>query len=128
MRSLFYLYPKYQAYSILLCLCSSVCVGPVQKPHCWVFPRGGSNISSLNMWWVQNSATQMEFLQTLNLNFHLTYFQIILIYHLIYLSGVLQKCIAEQHNMKTLGIKSHVPQFKEPHSTNELPFAQIAMS
>ena len=32
---LLYLYPKFQASSILLCLCSSVCVGPVQKPHCW---------------------------------------------------------------------------------------------
>ena len=34
-QSLFYLYPKFQASSIFLCLCSSVCVGPVQKPHCW---------------------------------------------------------------------------------------------
>ena len=32
---LFYVYPKFQASSTFLCLCSSVCVGPVQKPHCW---------------------------------------------------------------------------------------------
>ena len=34
-QPLFYLYLKFQASSILLCLCSSVCVGPVQKPDCW---------------------------------------------------------------------------------------------
>ena len=32
---LFYLYPKFQASSTFLCLCSSVCVRPVRKPHCW---------------------------------------------------------------------------------------------
>ena len=32
---LFYLHPKFQASSTFLCLCSFVCVGPVQKPHCW---------------------------------------------------------------------------------------------
>ena len=32
---LFYLNLKFQASSSFLCLCSSVCVGPVQKPHCW---------------------------------------------------------------------------------------------
>ena len=31
----FYLYPKFQASSTFSCLCSSFCVGPVQKPHCW---------------------------------------------------------------------------------------------
>ena len=34
-QSLFYLYPKFQASHIFLCLCSLICVGPVQKPHCW---------------------------------------------------------------------------------------------
>ena len=32
---LFYLNPKFQASSSFLCLYRSVCVGPVQKPHCW---------------------------------------------------------------------------------------------
>ena len=32
---LLYLTPKFQASSLLLCLYSSVCVGPVRKPHCW---------------------------------------------------------------------------------------------
>ena len=37
---LFYLNPKFQASSHLLCLYRSVtvqavCVGPVRKPHCW---------------------------------------------------------------------------------------------
>ena len=33
-QSLFYIYSKVQASSIFLCLCSSVCVGPIQVPHC----------------------------------------------------------------------------------------------
>ena len=32
---LFYLYPKFQASGSFLCLCSSVCVRPVRKPHSW---------------------------------------------------------------------------------------------
>ena len=32
---LFYLNLKFQASSSFLCLYSSVCVGPVRKPHCW---------------------------------------------------------------------------------------------
>ena len=32
---LFYLTPKFQASSLLLCLYRPVCVGPVRKPHCW---------------------------------------------------------------------------------------------
>ena len=32
---LFYLNPKFQAFSSFLCLYRSVCVGPVRKPHCW---------------------------------------------------------------------------------------------
>ena len=32
---LFYLNPKFQASSLLLCLYRPVCVGPVRKPHCW---------------------------------------------------------------------------------------------
>ena len=32
---LFYLNLKFQASSLLLSLDSSVCVGPVRKPHCW---------------------------------------------------------------------------------------------
>ena len=32
---LFYLNPKFQASSSLLCLYRSVCVRPVRKPHCW---------------------------------------------------------------------------------------------
>ena len=31
----FFLNPKLQASSLLLCLYRSVCVGPVRKPHCW---------------------------------------------------------------------------------------------
>ena len=32
---LFYLNPKFQAFSSFLCLYRSVCVGPLRKPHCW---------------------------------------------------------------------------------------------
>ena len=32
---LFFLNLKFQDSSLLLCLCSSVCVGPVRKPYCW---------------------------------------------------------------------------------------------
>ena len=32
---LFYLNPKFEASSSFLCLYRPVCVGPVQKPHCW---------------------------------------------------------------------------------------------
>ena len=32
---LFYLNPKFQFSSSFLCLYSPVCVGAVQKPHCW---------------------------------------------------------------------------------------------
>ena len=32
---LFYLNPNFQASSSFLCLYRPVCVGPVQKPHCW---------------------------------------------------------------------------------------------
>ena len=35
-QSLFFLNPKFQASSSLLWLYSPVCVGPVQKPHCWL--------------------------------------------------------------------------------------------
>ena len=31
----FFLNPKFQASSLLLCLYSSVCIRPVLKPHCW---------------------------------------------------------------------------------------------
>ena len=31
---LYFLNPKFPVSSQLLCLCSSVCVGPVRKPHC----------------------------------------------------------------------------------------------
>ena len=34
-QSLFFLNPKFQASSHLLCLYSPVCVRPVRKPHCW---------------------------------------------------------------------------------------------
>ena len=33
---LYFLNTKFQASSCLLLLCSSVCVGPVRKPHCWL--------------------------------------------------------------------------------------------
>ena len=32
---LFFLNPKFQASSLLLCLYRLVCVGPGRKPHCW---------------------------------------------------------------------------------------------
>ena len=31
----YFINPKVQASSLLLCLYRSVCVGPVRKPHCW---------------------------------------------------------------------------------------------
>ena len=36
---LLYLTPKFQASSLLLWLYRPVCVGPVQKPHCWFFHK-----------------------------------------------------------------------------------------
>ena len=41
---LFYLTPKFQASSLLLCLYRPVCVGPVRKPHCW-FSHEAAQIS-----------------------------------------------------------------------------------
>ena len=34
---------NFSACSHLLCLCSSVCVGPVQKSHCW-FPKDAAHL------------------------------------------------------------------------------------
>ena len=42
---LFYLNPRFQASSSFLCLCRSVCVTPVRKPHCW-FSHEAAHISS----------------------------------------------------------------------------------
>ena len=42
---LFYLNPKFQASTSLLCLYRPVCVGPVRKPHCW-FSHEGAHIIS----------------------------------------------------------------------------------
>ena len=41
---LFYLNPKFQASSSFLCLYRPVCVGPVQKSHCW-FSHEAAQIS-----------------------------------------------------------------------------------
>ena len=46
---LFYLNPKFQAYSSFLCLYRPVCVGPVRKPHCW-FSHEAAQISLLSQW------------------------------------------------------------------------------
>ena len=43
----FFLNPKFQASSNLLCLYSPVCVGPGQKPKLLVFSRTGSNAFSI---------------------------------------------------------------------------------
>ena len=40
---LFYLNPKFQASSSVLCLYRLVCVGPVRKPHCW-FSHEAANL------------------------------------------------------------------------------------
>ena len=41
--------PKFQASSSFLCLYRPVCVGPVQKPHCWFSHEAAQNfINSLN--------------------------------------------------------------------------------
>ena len=37
---LYFLNPKFQASSLLLCLHSPVCVRPVRKPHCWFSHEG----------------------------------------------------------------------------------------
>ena len=34
-RFIYFINPKFQASSLLLCLYRSVCVRPVLKPHCW---------------------------------------------------------------------------------------------
>ena len=44
-QSLFFLNPKFQASSHLMCLYSPVCVGPVRKPRRQVFLRRGSFIT-----------------------------------------------------------------------------------
>ena len=46
-QSHYFLKPKFPASSHLLCLCSSVCVGPVRKPHCW-FSHNMAQIYALN--------------------------------------------------------------------------------
>ena len=43
---LFFLTPKFQASSLLLCLYSLVCVGPVRKPHCWFYHEADQNFVS----------------------------------------------------------------------------------
>ena len=45
---LFFLNPKFPASGHLLCLYSSVCVGPVQKPHCW-FSRDGAHLPNMHL-------------------------------------------------------------------------------
>ena len=47
---LFYLNPKFQASSSVLCLCRPVCVGPVRKPHCW-FCHEAAQILAFVMGW-----------------------------------------------------------------------------
>ena len=42
---LYFLNPKFPASYHLTCLYSSVCVGPVQKPHCWF----SHDVAQLNM-------------------------------------------------------------------------------
>ena len=46
-QSLYFLYPKFQAYSNLLWLYSPVCVGPGQKPRRPVFSERGSYLHCL---------------------------------------------------------------------------------
>ena len=45
---LYFLNPKFPAYGHLLCLCSSVCVRHVRKPHCW-FSHYPAHVSILVM-------------------------------------------------------------------------------
>ena len=40
---LYFLNPKFPVSSILLCLYSPVCVGPVLKPHCWFSNEAAQN-------------------------------------------------------------------------------------
>ena len=45
---LFFLNPKFPASGHLLCLYSLVCVGPVQKPHCW-FSRDAAHLPNMHL-------------------------------------------------------------------------------
>ena len=48
-QSLYYLNPKFQAPSHLLCVCSPVCVRPGRKPRIPIFSQRGSNNKSPNI-------------------------------------------------------------------------------
>ena len=43
---LYFLNPKFPVSSHLLCLYSSFCVGPVQKPHCWFSHHAACSLKS----------------------------------------------------------------------------------
>ena len=46
---LYFLKPKFPAYSDLLSLYRPVCVGPVRKPHCWFSPEAAQLYTNLNI-------------------------------------------------------------------------------
>ena len=46
---LYFLNPKFSVSSILLCLYSPVCVGPVWKPHCWL-SREAAQFLQMRLW------------------------------------------------------------------------------
>ena len=48
-QSLYFLNAKFHASSCFLLLHRPVCVGPVRKPLCCVFPRGGSNVPAVRI-------------------------------------------------------------------------------
>ena len=47
---LFFLNPNFPASSHLLCLYSSVCVGPVRKLHCWLLGSQLAQVLILSTW------------------------------------------------------------------------------
>ena len=51
---LFYLNPKFQAFSSFLCLYRPVCVGPPRKPHCW-FSHEAAQIKEYNILLIHNA-------------------------------------------------------------------------
>ena len=68
---LFFLNPKFQASSSSLCLYSTVCVRPVQKPHCWFSHEAAQIMPLLRFFFVLFFFPKM--LQTLLLHHGLLY-------------------------------------------------------
>ena len=68
---LFFLNPKFPASSHLLCLCSLVCVEPVQKSFCW-FSHDTAPIINMMILWLKMSAAVVAIISRFFLSCKLT--------------------------------------------------------